>query len=191
MGSHLTQPPAAAGQALGDLGRGRVELLLLLGPGLGVPDLEVLAGADHDAGAGEAGVLDQRLGQADAPGRVELVVEGAAVEAAAQAAGVFAEGAVRREEAVRELLELGGRVHPDTGVEALGENNSVGERRAEARRNREAILGIETVLVETPKSHSRGFLSAAAGEAKRVRTGVMRWEEPHHPGPWASTRGPQ
>src|SRR6476646_6343426 len=37
------RPPQS--QALGDLGRGRVELLLLLGPGLGVPDLQVLAGA--------------------------------------------------------------------------------------------------------------------------------------------------
>ena len=80
------------GQALGDLGGGGVELLLLLGPGLGVPDLQVLAGADHDAGAVEAGVLDQRLGDADAPGGVELLVEGAAVEAAAQAARVLPKG---------------------------------------------------------------------------------------------------
>jgi hypothetical protein len=70
-------------------------------------------------------VLQQRLGDADAPRRVELLVEGAAVETAAQRAGVFAEGAVGREEAVRELLELGSRVHPDAGVEALGQNHSV------------------------------------------------------------------
>ena len=87
------------------------------------------------------------------------------MEAAAQAAGVLAEGAVGSEEAVGELLELRGRVHPDAGVEAFGENDAVGERRPEARRNREAILGIETVLVETPKSHSRGFLSAVRLEA--------------------------
>ena len=90
-------------------------------------------------------------------------------------------GLCGREEALGELLELLGRMHPDAGVEALGENNSVGERGAEARRNREAILGVEAVLVETPKCHPRGFLSAAVAE--RVRTGVMRWEEPHHPGP--------
>src|SRR5262245_57262547 len=35
-----------ARQALGDLGRRGVELFLLLGPSLGVPDLQVLAGAD-------------------------------------------------------------------------------------------------------------------------------------------------
>src|SRR5829696_6185511 len=92
------------GQALGDLrGRG-VELFLLLGPCLCIPDLQVLAGADHDAGAGEAGVVDQWLRQADAARRVELVVEGAAVEAAPQAAGVLAEWAVGGQEAVGELF---------------------------------------------------------------------------------------
>src|SRR6266516_4468770 len=146
---------SACGETLCDVGGGRVELLLLLRPGFGVPDLQVLAGADHDARPGEGGVLDQRLGDADAAGRVERLVEGAAVEATAQAAGVAAEGAVRGEEAIGELLELLGRVHPDAGVEALGENNPVGEGRAEPRRNREPVLRIETVLVETPKCHPR------------------------------------
>src|SRR6478672_2985412 len=115
----------AGGQPLGDFGGGGVELRLLLRPRLGVPDLQVLAGADDYARPGEGGVLDQRLGDADAPGRVELLVEGAAVEAAAQAAGVLAERAVGREEAIRELLELLGRVQPHAGVEAFGENHSV------------------------------------------------------------------
>ena len=75
------------------------------------------------------------------------------MEAAAQAARVVAERAVRREEAVGELLELLGRMHPDAGVEALGQNNPVGECGTEARGNRESILGVEAVLVETPKCH--------------------------------------
>src|SRR6188472_910397 len=83
------------GQSLGYLRCRGIELGLLLGPGLGVPDLQVLAGADDDAGAGEAGVLDQRLGHADAAGGIELLVEGATVEAATQLARVAAEGAVR------------------------------------------------------------------------------------------------
>ena len=131
-------------------------------------------------GPARRGVLDQRLGDADAPGRIELLVKGAAVEAAAQAARVLAEGAVRREEAVGELLELVGRVHPDAGVEAFGENDAVGERCAEPRGNREAILGVEAVLVETPECHPSVSFRRLE---KRVRTGVMRWEEPHHPGP--------
>ncbi len=156
-GGHLTRR-SVRGQALGDLRRRGVELLLLLGPGVGVPDLQVLARADDDAGAAQARMLDQRLGHADAPGGVELLVEGAAVEAAAKLARIAPEGAVRREEAVGELLELLGRVHPDAGVEALGENDPIGEGGPEPGRNREAILGIETVLVETPKCHAGSFL---------------------------------
>jgi hypothetical protein len=44
-------------------------------------------------------------------------------------------------------------VHPDAGVEALGENDSVSEGSPEARRNREPILGIEAVLVKTSEGH--------------------------------------
>jgi hypothetical protein len=114
-------------------------------------------------------VLDQRLGHADAAGGVELLVEGAAVEAAPQLACVAAEGAVRGEEAVGELLELLGRVHPDAGVEALGENNPVGKGGPEPGRNGEAILGIETVLVEAPKCHRR-FLSVRAVGADQEKS---------------------
>src|SRR6185295_17635339 len=146
------------------------ELLLLLGPGVDVPDLQVLAGADHDAVAVEAGVLDQRLGDADAPGGVERFVEGAAMEAAAKLARVPPEGAVRREEAVGELLELLGRVHPDAGVETLGENDSVGKRSPEARRNREPVLGIEVVLVETPERHCGRVLSERGAEKELDRS---------------------
>ena len=74
------------------------------------------------------------------------------MEAAAHAPGVATEGAVGRDEGVGELLEGLGRVHPDTGVEALGENDSIGERGAEPRRNREAVLRIKTVFVKTPES---------------------------------------
>jgi hypothetical protein len=70
---------------------------------------------------------------------------------------------VRREEAVGELLELLGRVHPDAGVEALGENHSVGKRSPEARGNRKTVLGIEAVLVETPERHCGRVLSEREG----------------------------
>ena len=108
-------------------------------------------------------MLDQRLRHADATGGVELLVEGAAVEATAQRPRVAPEGAVRREEAVGELLELLGRVHPDAGVEALGENNAIGKRRSEPGGDREAILGIETVLVEAPECHRLGPFSPGLG----------------------------
>ncbi len=75
------------------------------------------------------------------------------METTTEATGVATEGAMRCEEAVGELLELLGRVQPDAGVKALGQNHSVREGRAEARGNREAVLGIETVLEDTPKCH--------------------------------------
>jgi hypothetical protein len=70
---------------------------------------------------------------------------------------------VRREEAVGELLELLGRMHPDAGVEALGQNNPVGQSCPEPGGNGEAILGIETVLVEAPKCQRR-LLSGLGSE---------------------------
>src|SRR5690348_13919319 len=81
-GAAISLRRSIRGQALGDLRRGGVEIGLLLGPGLGVPDLQVLPCPDHDTGPVQAGVLDQWLGHADAAGGVELLVEGATVEAA-------------------------------------------------------------------------------------------------------------
>jgi len=59
-------------------------------------------------------------------------------------------------------------VHPDAGVEALGENDSISKGSPEARGNRKSILGIETVLVETPESHCGRVLSEREGRKKRV-----------------------
>ena len=64
-----------------------------------------------------------------------------------------AERAEPGEEALRELVESIHRVEVDAGVEALGENNPVGERRTEPGRHREAVLGVEAVLVAAAKSH--------------------------------------
>jgi hypothetical protein len=143
---------SAPGEAFGYLRGLGVELGLLDHPGFGVPDLEVFAGADDDAGTVEAGVLDKVLGNADAAGRVDFLVGGASVEATAHAPGVEPEGAVGRDEVVREPVEGFGRMHPDAGVEALGKNYSISERRTEPGRNREAILRIERVFVKTAES---------------------------------------
>jgi hypothetical protein len=84
------------------------------------------------------------------------------VETAAQGAGVLAEGGMRREEAVRELLELGGRMHPDAGVEALGENHTVSKLASKTGGHGQSILAVQAVLIEAPKCHfgvlsERGF----------------------------------
>src|SRR5260221_13806383 len=88
--ARISRSRSARGQALGDLRSGGVQLLLLLRPGLCVPDLQVLTGADHDARAGEAGVLHQRLGDADAAPRIGLLFPRATLEVVAQAARVHA-----------------------------------------------------------------------------------------------------
>jgi hypothetical protein len=55
------------------------------------------------------------------------------------------------EKLLSEALVAGGREHPHGGFEPLGENDSIGERRAEPRRDRETVLRIEVVLVLTEK----------------------------------------
>jgi hypothetical protein len=90
---------------------------------------------------------------------------------------------------VGDALERLWRIEVDAGVKALGENNSIGERRAEPGRDREAILGVETVLVEAPESQPVSPFSLARAEMTWAE--VVRWEEPHHPGPLASTWGPR
>src|SRR5919108_3824238 len=81
------------GEVLGDVRDLRVHLLLVGGPALGVPDLEPVVRADDHAGAlPQASMLDQLLRQADASGRVQGIVEGAAVEVAAHHPAAPAEG---------------------------------------------------------------------------------------------------
>ncbi len=174
---------SARGQALGDLGRRGVELVPPASPR---PRRSRSPGTRRRRSRrrGRRGRRARSAAWARGCGRPSRASRRRSRRGSGGAgcARVAAEGAVRREEALGELLELLGRVHPDAGVEALGENDSVGEGGPEPRRNREAILGVETVLVEAPKCHPAGVLSVRAA-GKRVRTEVMRWEEPHHPGP--------
>src|SRR3954452_10770820 len=73
------------GELLRHVGNLCIHVLLVGGPALGVPDLEPVVRADDHAGTlAQAGVLAQLLGEADAARGVQGVVEGAAVEVAAQ-----------------------------------------------------------------------------------------------------------
>src|SRR4029077_14193582 len=140
------------GEVLRDIGNLCIHVLLVGGPALGVPDLEPVVGADDHARAlPQARVLDQLLRQAEAAGGVKRVVEGAAVEVAAQHAAALAERVGLAEKGLREVLVAPGREHPDGGVQPFGENDSISERRAEPRRDREAVLRVEIVLVLTEK----------------------------------------
>src|SRR5206468_12208850 len=104
----------------------------------------------------QAGVPDRLLGRANPIRRAEGVVKGAAVEVSAHHASLAAEGIGLAEELLSEALVAGGSEHPDGGFEPLGENDSIGQRGAEPRRDREAVLGVEVVLVLTEKRQS-GF----------------------------------
>src|SRR5260221_214327 len=117
--ARISRSRSARGQALGDLRSGGVQLLLLLRPGLCVPDLQVLTGADHDARAGEAGVLDQRLGDADAARRIELLVEGATVEAAGPACPGPSRTGLAPQGAVRPRPRLPRRCGPEPRVQSV------------------------------------------------------------------------
>ena len=85
---------SSAGQTLGDLGRFESSSVLLPGPGLGIPDLQVLPRPDYRAWRVEAGVLDQRFRQANSARRVERFIKGAAVEATTQTPSIAPERTV-------------------------------------------------------------------------------------------------
>src|SRR3954452_14111822 len=80
-----------AGELLGDLGRGLVDLGVVLRPGLGVPDLEVVGDPDDDAGAlRQARVRDQVLRNTNPAGGIQRLVVRAGVEATTHAATLAA-----------------------------------------------------------------------------------------------------
>src|SRR3954447_14080578 len=161
----------ALGEVLGDVGDLCVHFGLVGGPAPGAPDLEPVVGTDDHAGAlAQAGVLDQLLRQADAAGGVQGLVEGAPVKVAPQHAAALAERVGLPQERLREVLVAAGREHPDRGVEALGENDSISQGRAEPRWDREAVLSVEIVLVLTEKRQV-GFLFRGEGLVFVFRSG--------------------
>ena len=154
---HRAQPDAAASssaRALGLVG----ELVGVRGPALGVPDLDVVADADHLARAAQVGVVDQVLGEPHAAGRVERLVGGGGVEAPVHHPALLAEPVEVGEKALRPVFITLRRVELDAGVEAGDENDPVGERPAPAGRDREPVLGVEVVVVLTAKGHLLGTM---------------------------------
>src|SRR5438477_4653158 len=67
-----------------------------------------------------------------------------------------AQGIQLSEHLLLEAGVLGGRIHLDAGVEPRGENHSVGESCPEPRGDREAVVGVEAVLVVAAKRQSWG-----------------------------------
>ena len=138
-------------ELLGELVGLLVELGVVLGPALGVPELEVVADADDHARAVEAGVLDQVLGEPHPPGGVERLVRGRGVEAPVHHPALAPEPVEVGEKARAPVFITLRREDLDAGVEPGDENDSLRERAAPARRDREPVLGVEAVLVLTAK----------------------------------------
>src|ERR671921_1461420 len=153
----------------------RVEGALLLLPALLRPDLEVVAHTDHHDLLLDAGVLEERWRQRHAPARVELDVEGVALEEAREPAIVRPHRVERAERALDDRLVRLGGPDRDAGFEVLRENGATGERRAEPGRNAEPVLRIQRVL-EVASKRQRSY------PREKIQTGVAEWEEPRHSG---------
>src|SRR5689334_19048096 len=92
-------------KALCDLDDLAIQVLLVRVPAGPVPDLDVVEVADHDDVLLDARVLEQRLAEGHAPGRVEVDVPRVAREVAREAAALLADRVEVPEEALRPLLE--------------------------------------------------------------------------------------
>src|SRR3954462_15948414 len=118
-------------KALRDLDDLAIQFLLIGVPAGAVPDLDVVQVAhDHDFLL-DSRVLEQRLPEGHATGRVELHVPGVPREVAREAAALLGDGIEVAEEALCPLLERVGRPDRHAGLEGLRENHSVRERGAE------------------------------------------------------------
>src|SRR3954469_15319786 len=138
-------------KALSHLPDLRVERLLLGAPALGAPDLEVVPHPDDDDLLGDAGVRQQRRGHGHAAAPVERNLERVALVEAAELAVLRAHRVQVRERARDDRLVVGRRPEREAGLGVLGENGSVLEERAEARRNAEPVLRVQRVLEVTTK----------------------------------------
>src|SRR6476659_696903 len=118
-------------KALRDVNDLAVQLRLVRLPAAPVPHLDVIEVADHDNVLLDPRILEKRLPERDAAGRVEVDVPGVAREVAREAAALLADRVEVPEEALGPLLERVRRPDRHAGLERLRENNSVGEGRAE------------------------------------------------------------
>src|SRR4051812_42945856 len=169
-------------KALRDLDDLAIQLPLVRLPAAAIPDLDVVEVPDDHHVLLDARVVEQRLAERDATGRVEVDVPRVAREVAREAAALLADWVEVAEEALRPLLERGRRPDRDAGLERLGENHSVGEGRAELRRHVEPFLGVQRVL-ELPAEGQLVLRLPCPIGGKFLGAAVPEWEEPRHRGP--------
>jgi hypothetical protein len=130
-------------------------LLQLSAPRGAIPDLEPVAHPDDDDLAAEPCVLDQRGRQHHATLLVRRRLDGSGVVEALQHTGLVAERIEPREARLDQLLPIVRRVGLDAGIEPTGEHDAACQRLAEPRRQREAVLVIDRVVVFAEEHWSR------------------------------------
>src|SRR3954470_10317747 len=96
-------------------------------PGVAVPDLQAVLGARDGDLLAEAGVLEQLRRDHHAPRAVERAGEGVGGEVGAQLAGLRSERVDAVERAAHALLVVLGRPELDALLDALGDDDAVGE----------------------------------------------------------------
>src|SRR5919106_3399468 len=181
---------AKALRHLPDLG---VEGLLLLLPALPRPDLEMVPHADHHDLLLDARVREERRRQRRAAARVEVDLEGVALEEARHLAVLRAHRVQAAQRALDDRLVGLRSPDGDAGLRRLGENRSVREGGAEPGRNAEPVLGVQRMLEVASEcqrscpcawfpSRAHPAKPGASGLEEKIWTGVAEWEEPRHSG---------
>src|SRR5690349_21077573 len=183
----------SVGKTLGNIFRAPFDLVQPLTPLGSIPDLEVVVDPGHGHLATEARVLDQRRGQDEPPLAVELALRRAGEEVPPHRARVLAER-VECADPGRELLPLGARVGDEAAVQAARDDDAVLEGRPELRREGEAVLVVEGVLMFTQQhgpllptlTHQSPLVNPhlpRAGSARRLAPVSPQWPGDRTPGP--------
>src|SRR4051794_10344627 len=122
-------------------------LLQLVAPRSAVPDLEAVAHPHHDDLTTERRMLDQRGRQHHATLLVRRRLDGAGVVEALQHTRLVAERIEPREARLDQLLPIVRGVGLDAGIEPTGEHDAAGQGLPEPRRQGEAVLVVDRVVV--------------------------------------------
>src|SRR5579884_2010999 len=135
----------SVGKTLGNIFCAPFDCLALGAPRSAVPDLQVVVDPGDGHLAADRRLLEQLGRDHDAALLVELRLHARREEEALHRARLGAER-VERPDAPGEPLPLLGRPDGEAAVEAAGDDDVVAELRAQARREREAVLVVQRML---------------------------------------------
>src|SRR3954468_13925263 len=152
---------AKAGSDVGKVMRKR---LVVVGPCGAVPDLEAVARACHDDLLAQPPVVEQEARHHHPPRRVELRVERVRGEEATQLARRFRQRIHPGERRLHVTVVGGRRPHLHAALDPLREHHTIRQRRPELRRDRQPVLGVESVVEGAAEGHRSSRLPRVAPE---------------------------